>query len=41
MIPTVLDKEERGTRRTEGRGGKRDKEEGGTMSERIKKLLKK
>ena len=30
MIQTVLDKEERGTRRKEGRGGRRDEEEGGT-----------
>ena len=30
MIQTVLDEEERGTRRKEGRGGNRDEEEGGT-----------
>ena len=30
MIQTVLDEEERGTRRKEGRGGRRDEEEGGT-----------
>ena len=29
MIETVLDEEERGTRRKEGRGGRRDEEEGG------------
>ena len=28
MIQTVLDEEERGTRRREGRGGTRDEEEG-------------
>ena len=32
MIQTVLDEEERGTRRKEGRGGRRDEEEGGTRS---------
>ena len=30
MIKTVLDEEERGTRRKEGRGGRREEEEGGT-----------
>ena len=30
MIKTLLDEEERGTRRKEGRGGRRDEEEGGT-----------
>ena len=30
MIETVLDKEERGTRRKEGRGGRRGEEEGAT-----------
>ena len=30
MIETVQDEEERGTRRKEGRGGRRDEEEGGT-----------
>ncbi len=30
MIKTVLDEEEGGTRRKEGRGGRRDEEEGGT-----------
>ena len=30
MIETVLDEEERGTRRKERRGGRRDEEEGGT-----------
>ena len=30
MIYTVLDEEKRGTRRKEGRGGRRDEEEGGT-----------
>ena len=29
MIQTVLDEEERGTRRKERRGGRRDREEGG------------
>ena len=32
MIETVLDEEERGTRRKEGRGGRRGEEEGGTRS---------
>ena len=32
MIQTELDEEERGTRRKEGRGGRRDEEEGGTRS---------
>ena len=30
MIETVLDEEERGTRRKEGRGGRRGEEEGAT-----------
>ena len=30
MIETVLDEEKRGTRRKEGRGGRRDEEEGRT-----------
>ena len=30
MIKTVLDEEERGTRKKEGRGGRRGEEEGGT-----------
>ena len=50
MIETVLDEEERGTRRKEGRGGRRDEEEGATRrkerrggrsdeeSEKMKKL---
>ena len=50
MIETVLDEEERGTRRKEGRGGRRDEEEGGARrkerrggrsdeeSEKMKKL---
>jgi len=50
MIQTVLDEEERGTRRKEGQGGERDKEEGATRrkerrggmsdkeSEKMKKL---
>ena len=50
MIETVLDEEERGTRRKEGRGGRRGKEEGATRrkerrggrsneeSEKMKKL---
>ena len=36
MIYTVLDEEKRGTRRKEGRGGRRDEE-----SERMKKMFKK
>ena len=36
MIQTVLDKEKRGTRRKEGRGGRRDEE-----SEKMKKSFKK
>ena len=32
MIETVLDEEERGTRRKEGRGGRKGKEEGATRS---------
>ena len=36
MIQTVLDKEKRGTRRKEGRGGRRNEE-----SEKMTKLLKK
>ncbi len=52
MIKTVLDEEKRGTRRREGRGGRREKEEGGMRrkegrgarrdgeSEKMKKLLK-
>ena len=52
MILTVLNEEKRGTRRKEGRGGRRDKEERGTRrkegrggrrneeSEKMKKLLK-
>ena len=52
MIWTVLDEDKRGTRRKEGRGGRRDEEEGGTRrkegrggrrdveSEKMKKLLK-
>ena len=50
MIETVLDEEERGTRRKEGRGGRRGEEEGATRrkerrgersdeeSEKMKKL---
>ena len=50
MIQTVLEKEERGTRRKEGQEGKRDEEEGATRrkerrggrsdeeSEKMKKL---
>ena len=50
VIPTVLDEEERGTRRKEGRGGRRGEEEGATRrkerrggrsdeeSEKMKKL---
>ena len=47
MIQTILDKEERGTRRKEGRGGRRDKEEGATRmkgdkeSEKMQKFFKK
>ena len=33
MIQTALDEEERGTRRKEGRGGKRDVEERGVRSD--------
>ena len=36
MIWTVLDEEKRGIRRTEGRGGRRDEEEGGTRGRRNK-----
>ena len=50
MIQTVLDEEERGTKKKEGRGGNRDEEEGATRrkeqrggksdeeSEKMKKL---
>ena len=38
MIETVLDEEERGTRRKEGRGGRRGEEEGATR--RVKKMKK-
>ena len=52
MIEKVLDEEERGTRRKEGQGGRRDVEEGGARrkerpggrsdeeSEKMKKLYK-
>ena len=52
MILTVLDEEERGTRRKEGQGGRRGEEEGATRrkegrgggsdeeSEKIKKVVK-
>ena len=41
MIETVLDEEERGTRRKEGQGGRRDEEEGATRRVKKSKSCKK
>ncbi len=43
VLETVLDEEERGTRRKEGQGGRSDEEEGGTRRKDVKneKVVKK